>query len=66
MKCFYFSSKEKNDEPKTTKSISVPSSTSVSMSLGHDIRRSGSEFNSQIVSDFSTESSIKNSFAALS
>ncbi|XVF23577.1 hypothetical protein REPUB_Repub13aG0050800 [Reevesia pubescens] len=36
------------------------------MLLGHDIRRSGSEFNSQIVSDFSTESSTKNSFAALS
>ncbi|XVF23593.1 hypothetical protein REPUB_Repub13aG0052500 [Reevesia pubescens] len=36
------------------------------MSLGHDIRRSGSEFNSQIVSDFSTESSTKNSFVALS
>ena len=67
MKCFYFSGKEKNDEPKPTKSISVrSSSTSVSMSTDHGMRRSGSEFNSQNVSDFSTESSTKNSFAALS
>ncbi|XVF83157.1 hypothetical protein PTKIN_Ptkin16aG0111200 [Pterospermum kingtungense] len=66
MKCFYFSGKEKNDEPKTTKSISVRSSTSVSMSTDPEMRRSGSEFNSQSVSDFSTESSTKNTFAALS
>ncbi|XVF75580.1 hypothetical protein PTKIN_Ptkin13bG0198400 [Pterospermum kingtungense] len=67
MKCFHFSGKEKNnDEPKTAKSISVRSSTSVSMSMDHDMRRSGSEFNSQNVSDFSTASSTKNSFAALS
>ncbi|KAE8717952.1 Receptor-like serine/threonine-protein kinase [Hibiscus syriacus] len=68
MKCFHFSGKEKNDEPKTTKSISVRSSESVSMSTDHEMRRSGSEFNSQNVSDISsTESSTtKNSFAALS
>ncbi|OMO96842.1 hypothetical protein CCACVL1_04759 [Corchorus capsularis] len=70
MKCFHFSDKEKDEEPKTTKSISVRSSTSVSnsMSAEHDMRRSGSEFNSQSqnVSDFSTESSTKNSFAAFS
>ncbi|KAK5795142.1 hypothetical protein PVK06_036400 [Gossypium arboreum] len=66
MKCFHFSGHEKNDEPKTTKSISVRSSESVSISTDHDMRRSGSEFNSQNVSDFSTESSTKNSFAALS
>ncbi|GKU91683.1 hypothetical protein SLEP1_g5517 [Rubroshorea leprosula] len=68
MKCFNFSSKEKNEEPKTTKSISALSSTttSVSMSTDQDMKRSGSEFNSQNVSDFSTESSTKNSFAALS
>ncbi|KAG8480535.1 hypothetical protein CXB51_024591 [Gossypium anomalum] len=66
MKCFHFSGNEKNDEPKTTKSISVRSSESVSISTDHDMRRSGSEFNSQNVSDFSTESSTKNSFAALS
>ncbi|KAH1045836.1 hypothetical protein J1N35_036620 [Gossypium stocksii] len=66
MKCFHFSGNEKNDEPKTTKSISVRSSESVSISTDQDMRRSGSEFNSQNVSDFSTESSTKNSFAALS
>ncbi|MBA0841543.1 hypothetical protein Goarm_004030 [Gossypium armourianum] len=66
MKCFHFSGNEKNDEPKTTKSISVRSSESVSISTDHDMRRSGSEINSQNVSDFSTESSTKNSFAALS
>ena len=66
MKCFYFSGTEKNNEPKTTKSISVRSSTSVSMSTDNNMRRSGSEFNSQNVTDFSTESSTKNSFAALS
>eukprot|EP00257_Ricinus_communis_P022261 XP_015581941.1 serine/threonine-protein kinase PCRK1 isoform X1 [Ricinus communis] len=68
MKCFYFSNREKNEEPKTTKSASGRStaSTSMSMSTDRDLKRSGSEFNSQNVSDFSTESSTKNSFAALS
>ena len=66
MKCFYFSGKEKNDEPKTTKSTSVRSSASFSMSTDHEMRRSGSELNSQNVSDFSTVSSTNNSFAALS
>ena len=66
MKCFHFSSREKNEEPKTvTKSVSVQStsSTSMSMSTDRDLRKSGSELNSQNVSDFSTESSTKNSFA---
>jgi hypothetical protein len=36
------------------------------MSTDRDLRKSGSEFNSQNVSDFSTDSSTKNSFAALS
>ncbi|KAL5733523.1 hypothetical protein ACOSQ2_033215 [Xanthoceras sorbifolium] len=75
MKCFYFSYRDKNGEPKITKSISVPSSTSTtSVSTDRDMRRSGSEFNSQNVSDFnsqnvsdfSTASSTKNSFAVLS
>ncbi|GMI86993.1 PATTERN-TRIGGERED IMMUNITY (PTI) COMPROMISED RECEPTOR-LIKE CYTOPLASMIC KINASE 1, PBS1-Like 39 [Hibiscus trionum] len=68
MKCFHFSGKEKNGKPKTTKSVSVRSSESVSMSMDYEMRRSGSEFNSQNVSDIcSTESSTtKNSFAALS
>ncbi|GKV34154.1 hypothetical protein SLEP1_g42565 [Rubroshorea leprosula] len=68
MKCFYFSGKVKNGETKTVKSISVRSSTtaSISMSTDQDMKRSGSEFNSQNVSDLSTESSTKNSFAAMS
>ncbi|KAK8662278.1 hypothetical protein V6N13_091863 [Hibiscus sabdariffa] len=68
MKCFHFSGKEKNDEPKTTKSISVRSSESVSMLTDHEMRRSGSEFNSQNVSDISSTESLttRNSFAALS
>lgn len=64
MKCFSLSNKAKNEEPGTTKSISVRS-TSTSMSMDQDPRRSGSEFNSQNVSEFSTASSAK-SFAILS
>ncbi|KAB1219050.1 hypothetical protein CJ030_MR3G015034 [Morella rubra] len=64
MKCLVFFNKGRNDEPRTTKSISVQS-TSTSMSTDQDMRRSGSEFNSQIVSEFSTASSAK-SFAILS
>lgn len=71
MKCFDFT---KRDEPKTTttaiKSVSVRSSNSVtSVSTDRDLRGgSGSDFNSQNVSDFSSASasSTKNSFAALS
>ncbi|KAE8701532.1 putative receptor-like protein kinase [Hibiscus syriacus] len=66
MKCFYFNSKVKNDEPKTTKSISIQSSTSVSMTTDNEMRRSGSESNSRNVSDFSSNSSTKNSFAVMS
>lgn len=68
MKCFHFNSKVKNDEPRTTKSISIQSSTSpVSMPTDNDMRRSGSESNSQNVSDFSSGSSTtKNSFAVMS
>ncbi|KAJ0101748.1 hypothetical protein Patl1_06059 [Pistacia atlantica] len=67
MKCFNFSKGDKNDDPKTTKSISVRSSnTSTSMSTDRDMRRSGSELNSQNVSDLSTASSTRNSFAVLS
>ncbi|PRQ58766.1 putative protein kinase RLK-Pelle-RLCK-VIIa-2 family [Rosa chinensis] len=62
MKCFYFYNKEKNDEPKTTKSPSGHSTSSF-FSLDRDPRRS--EFNSQDVSEFSTTSSVK-SFAAMS
>lgn len=67
MKCFNFSKGDKNDEPKTTKSVSVRSfNTCSSMSTDRDMRRSGSEFNSQNVSDLSTVASTKNSFAVLS
>ncbi|GAV62521.1 Pkinase domain-containing protein [Cephalotus follicularis] len=67
MKCFYSHNREKNDEPTTIKSISVRSSSSTtSMSTDCDFRRSGSEFNSQNVSDFSTESCNRNSFTVLS
>jgi len=64
MKCFLLSNKAKNEEPGTIKSISVRS-TSTTMSMDQDPRRSGSEFNSQNVSEFSTASSAK-SFAILS
>lgn len=64
MKCFYFYNKEKNEEPRTTKSISGRS-TSTSVSTEREIKRSSSEFNSQNASEFSTASSAK-SFAILS
>ncbi|KAL4332702.1 hypothetical protein GQ457_07G018570 [Hibiscus cannabinus] len=66
MKCFYFNSKVKNDEPKTTKSLSMQSSSSVSMSTDNGMRKFGSESNSRNVSDFSSNSSTKNSFAVMS
>ncbi|XP_050209996.1 serine/threonine-protein kinase PCRK1-like [Mercurialis annua] len=68
MKCFHLANKEKMEEQKTTKSVSAHSNSSTSMSMSNelDMKKSGSEFNSQNISDFSTESSTKNSFAALS
>ncbi|KAF5729489.1 Receptor-like protein kinase [Tripterygium wilfordii] len=63
MGCFHFSDREKNDDQKPTKSFSVRSSTSTSISTDLDMKRSGSEFNSQNVSDFSMESSTLNSVA---
>ncbi|XP_021640820.2 serine/threonine-protein kinase PCRK1 isoform X2 [Hevea brasiliensis] len=67
MKCFYFLHKEKNEEPKPRKCVSTRStSTSMSMSIDREVKRSGSECNSHNVSDFSSESSAKNSFAILS
>ena len=63
----YASKKDKNEEQKTAKSISVRSSASnTSMSTDRDVRKSGSEFNSQNASDFSSESSSRNTFAVLS
>lgn len=64
MKCFYCNNKEKNEEPKTTKSTSGRS-TSTSMSTDREMKRSSSEFNSQNASEFSTASSAR-SFAILS
>ena len=64
MKCFPFLNGDKND-PKTTKSVSVRSSTSISTDL--EMRKSGSEFNSYNASDVSIESSVRRiSFTTLS
>ncbi|KAI3743436.1 hypothetical protein L1987_61145 [Smallanthus sonchifolius] len=66
MKCFGFSySEQKGESPKTpTKSVSVQSSSSVS--TDRDIRRSGSELNSQNVSDRSIESIGRTNFPSFS
>lgn len=65
MKCFTCSNGAKTeDEPKITESISVRSSTSIS--TDHEVRKSGSEFNSQDVSDISVELSSRISFTSLS
>ncbi|KAJ6828305.1 putative serine/threonine-protein kinase PBL19 [Iris pallida] len=53
MKCFQFSNGVKKEEPQIIKSASVWSNSS--SSTGHDTRRS-SEFNSQNITDTSTES----------
>ncbi|CAI0411917.1 unnamed protein product [Linum tenue] len=79
MKWFhYFSSREKKNGgggetassppavPKSVSGRSNSSSVSMSNSTDLDVRRSGSDFNSQNMSDFSTESSAQNSFAVLS
>ncbi|XP_057477137.1 serine/threonine-protein kinase PCRK1-like [Actinidia eriantha] len=63
MKCFPFSNGDKTDEPKTTKSISA---RSTSTSTDHEVRKSGSELNSQNASDVSAESSTRISFTCLS
>lgn len=64
MRCFQFSNGSKTDEPRTTKYASGGSITSTSMDL--DVRKSGSESNSQNISDASSGSSAKISFASLS
>uniref|UniRef100_A0A5B6Z7I7 non-specific serine/threonine protein kinase n=1 Tax=Davidia involucrata TaxID=16924 RepID=A0A5B6Z7I7_DAVIN len=64
MKCFCFSSGDKNDEPKTTNPISVHSSAS--MSTEREVRKSGSEFDSQNISEVTTGSSARISFSSLS
>lgn len=62
MKCFSFHYGDKKDDPKSMKSISDRSNSST---YG-DLRRSGSEFNSQNVSDTSTDSLRRTSFPSLS
>ncbi|KAJ9553616.1 hypothetical protein OSB04_017661 [Centaurea solstitialis] len=63
MRCFSFSHGDKSNESKNTKSTSVRSSPSISN--GQYERKSGSEFTSNDVSDVSTESSTRISFASL-
>lgn len=64
MKCFSFHYGDKKDEPRSIKSISGLSSSSAYVE--GDIRRSGSEFNSQNVSENSTDSLRRTSFPSLS
>ncbi|KAL6987383.1 Serine/threonine-protein kinase pcrk1 [Sarracenia purpurea var. burkii] len=64
MMCFQFYTGEKKDEPKSTKSMSVQSSNSMLTEL--EVRRSGSDYNSQNVSDTSTESIGRSTFPNLS
>lgn len=66
MKCFHLFNNERNVEPRTTtKSNSIISCTSKSMSMNQDLKMFDSDVNSQNVSEFSEASSAK-SFAALS
>ncbi|XP_059667626.1 serine/threonine-protein kinase PCRK1-like [Cornus florida] len=62
MKCFQFSNGEKKDELKHTKSRSVQSFNSTEL----EMRKSGSEFNSQNISDTSIESTGRSQFPSLS
>ncbi|KAJ7972374.1 Protein kinase [Quillaja saponaria] len=64
MKCFSFYIGEKKDEPKSIKSVSIRSNNSTFVE--GDIRRSGSELNSQDASDNSTDSLRRTSFPSLS
>ncbi|KAI3677143.1 hypothetical protein L1987_86764 [Smallanthus sonchifolius] len=68
MKCFRFSyCEQKGESPKTpTKSVSVSVQSSSSVSTDRDIQRSGSELNSQNVSDRSIESTGSTSFPSFS
>jgi len=64
MGCFPFSDGAKNDEPKHMKSASDSSSSSA---LGdNEVNRSGSDLNSQEISDTSAESMRKSSFYSMS
>lgn len=61
MKCFFFSLGDKKDESKNTKSTSLQSTINATFT-DDETRRSGSELNSQNVSDASTESLRRMSF----
>lgn len=62
MKCFPFSVGEKKEEPKSTTSAQSTNSTFTDGGM----KRSGSELNSQNVSDASTESSRRQSYPSFS
>ncbi|XP_021908611.1 probable serine/threonine-protein kinase PBL19 isoform X1 [Carica papaya] len=64
MKCFRFSIGDKKDEPKTPKSVSLQSASS--LFTDREVGRSGSELNSRDVSGTSTESMERNSFPNMS
>lgn len=64
MRCFQFSNANETDEPRTTKSPSGHSLASTS--TDQDVRKSGSENNSQNISDISSASSAIISFSSLS
>ncbi|XP_062117270.1 serine/threonine-protein kinase PCRK1-like [Humulus lupulus] len=64
MKCFPFSVGEKKEDPKSAKSILGQSYNSTF--TDGEMKRSGSEFNSQNASDGSTESSRRQSFPSFS
>ncbi|KAJ6825080.1 putative serine/threonine-protein kinase PBL19 [Iris pallida] len=64
MKCFQFSNGVKKEELQAMKSASVRSNSSVSTE--HDRRRSGSEFNSQNISDTSADSLGRSQFPSFS
>ncbi|CAA3031633.1 probable receptor kinase At5g47070 [Olea europaea subsp. europaea] len=64
MRCFSFSNGTKDDVPKTSNCTPVLSSTSIS--TDPDTKKSGSEYNSQNISDISTECSVRLSFKSLS
>lgn len=62
MKCFPFSVGEKKEEPKSTKS----NQSTISTFTDGEMKRSGSELNSQNVSDASIESARRQSFPSFS
>ena len=64
MKCFHFSYGEKKEEPQTMKSSSARSNSTAS--IDRDMRRSGSELNSQNVSDTSAESVGRSQYPSFS